>query len=182
MPNEHNLQLVAPFSPTILRATMPPAAVEALNAHADAILASQDEAAARDWSRHLAGVVSHETRVTDLIEQMPVFSDFLYDVARTFTYRCENALIHFADYDSTDELRDTKLRIQVKEGWINDMVAGTITRSISIRVATSAASAFLRCRPVSMPNSQPTRPRRIPPAASSSSTAAARSASRTSSR
>ncbi|OJY51469.1 putative 2OG-Fe(II) oxygenase [Sphingomonas sp. 67-41] len=124
MPNEHNLQLVAPFSPTILRATMPPAAVEALNAHADAILASQDEAAARDWSRHLAGVVSHETRVTDLIEQMPVFSDFLYDVARTFTYRCENALIHFADYDSTDELRDTKLRIQVKEGWINDMVAG----------------------------------------------------------
>ncbi|HWI86171.1 MAG TPA: putative 2OG-Fe(II) oxygenase [Sphingomonas sp.] len=124
MPNDYNLQTVAPFSPTILKATIPPEAVATLNAHADAILASPDQASARDWSRHLAGVVSHEVRVTDLIQTMPVFSDFLFDLARTFTYRCENALLHFTDYESTDELRDTKLRIDIKEGWINDMRAG----------------------------------------------------------
>ncbi len=124
MSNANNLQLVAPFSPTILKATIPPAAVAALNAHADAILSSEDEAATRDWSRHLAGVVSHEIRVTDLVQDMSVFTDFLYDVARTFTYRCDNALLHFTDYSSTDALRDTKLRIDIKEGWINDMVAG----------------------------------------------------------
>ena len=124
MPHKHNLQLVAPFSPTILKATIPSEAVTALNAHADTILASPAEATSRDWSRHLAGVVSHEIRVTDLIGAMPVFSDFLYDLARTYTYRCENALMHFTDYASTDELRDAKLRIEIKEGWINDMLAG----------------------------------------------------------
>ena len=124
MSHPYDLQLVAPFSPTILKATMPPAAVAALNAHADAILASRAESDARDWSRHLAGVVSHEIRVTDLIETMPVFSDFLYDIARTFTYRCENALLHFTDYESTEQLRDTRLTIAIKEGWINDMLAG----------------------------------------------------------
>lgn len=124
MSSEHNLQLVAPFSPTILKATIPPSAVKALNAHAEEILSSKDETAKRDWSRHLAGVVRHETQVTDLIREMPAFADFLFDVARTYIYRCENALMHFTDYSSTDELRDTKLRIEVKEGWINDMFAG----------------------------------------------------------
>jgi len=124
MPNAHNLQLVAPFSPTILKATMPAEAVAQLNTHADAIAASPDDAAARDWSAHLAGVVSQEMRVTDLIHAMPPFADFLYDIARTYTYRCENALMHFTDYATTEELRDTKLRIEIAEGWINDMRAG----------------------------------------------------------
>ncbi len=124
MPTDHQIHLVAPFSPSILKATIPPEAVALLNTHADEILGHAEERAARDWSQHLAGVVRHETRVTDLIETMPVFRDFLYDVARLFTYRTENALLHFTEYEGTETLRDTKLRIDIKEGWINDMYAG----------------------------------------------------------
>lgn len=124
MSNDHDLRLVAPFSPAIIRATMPLAVVEALNARADAIVARPDEVAARDWSEHLAGAVSTEIRVTDVIGDTPELSDFLYDVARTYSYRCENALMHFSDYQRTEELADKRLRIEVKEGWINDMVAG----------------------------------------------------------
>ena len=124
MANDHDLRLVAPFSPTIIKATMPSAAVEALNARADAIMARPDEVAVRDWSSHLAGAVSTEIRVTDVIGRTPDLTDFLYDVARTYSYRCENALMHFSDYQRTEELADKKLRIEIKEGWINDMVAG----------------------------------------------------------
>ncbi|MHA6724217.1 putative 2OG-Fe(II) oxygenase [Sphingomonas sp. RS2018] len=124
MSTDHNLQLVAPFSPSILKATIPPEAVATLNARADEIAGREDEVAARDWSGYLAGVVSREIRVTDVIHATPVFADFLYDIARTFTYRCENALLHFADYEETQGLRDTKLRIEIKEGWINDMLPG----------------------------------------------------------
>lgn len=124
MSTEHDLQLVAPFSPTILKATMPPDLVATLNSQAEAIMASEKEAKARDWSRHLAGAVSHEINVTDLIRATPGCSDFLFDIARVYAYRCENALLHFTDYASTDALRDTTLHIDIKEGWINEMVAG----------------------------------------------------------
>lgn len=121
---DYGLQLVAPFSPTILKATMPPAMVDILNGHADEILSSQEKAQARDWSRHLAGVVRHEINVTDVIKGSPATENFIFDIARLYAYRCENALLHFTDYSSTDRLRDTKLRIDIKEGWINNMVAG----------------------------------------------------------
>ena len=124
MANDYDLRLVAPFSPTIIKARMPEAVVQRLNARADAIAASGDEAAARDWSKHLAGAVSAEVRFTDIIREMPDFTDFLYDVARTYAYRCENALMHFSDYDRTEELEDKKLTIEIKEGWVNEMVAG----------------------------------------------------------
>lgn len=124
MTTDHDLRLVAPFSPTIIKATMPRAVVADLNARADAIVARQDEVAARDWSSHLAGAVSTEIRVTDVIEETPALTGFLYDVARTYSYRCENALMHFSGYERTEELADRKLTIQIKEGWINDMVAG----------------------------------------------------------
>lgn len=121
---EHDLQLVAPFSPTILKARMSPDMIATLNSQADAIRSSADQVDARDWSRHLAGVVSHEINVTDLIRATPALSNFLFDIARIYAYRCENALLHFTDYASTDQLRDTRLRIEIKEGWINDMLAG----------------------------------------------------------
>lgn len=121
---DHDLKLVAPFSPTILKATMSPDMVATLNGHADAIRSSKEQLEARDWSRHLAGVVSHEINVSDMIRATPAFSDFLFDIARVYAYRCENALLHFTDYASTDALRDTTLRIDIKEGWINDMSAG----------------------------------------------------------
>lgn len=124
MSNDHDLRLVAPFSPTIIKARMPDGVVQRLNARADAIVARQDEVAARDWSMHLAGAVSTEIRVTDVIGETPGLTDFLYDVARTYSYRCENALMHFSGYERTEELVDRTLRIEIKEGWINDMVAG----------------------------------------------------------
>ncbi|NKJ45120.1 putative 2OG-Fe(II) oxygenase [Novosphingobium sp. SG720] len=124
MPANHDMQLVAPFSPMILKATMPAAAVAALNEHAQAILACPAQRKSRDWSSHLAGAVRHELRVTDLIHATPVLRDFLYDVARTFAYRCENALLHFTDYAATENLRDTRLQVAIKEGWINEMTAG----------------------------------------------------------
>jgi hypothetical protein len=124
MSNDHDLRLVAPFSPTIIKARMPEGVVQRLNARADAIVARQDEVAARDWSMHLAGAVSTEIRVTDVIGETPGLTDFLYDVARTYSYRCENALMHFSGYERTEELVDRTLRIEIKEGWINDMVAG----------------------------------------------------------
>ncbi|UAL12348.1 putative 2OG-Fe(II) oxygenase [Caulobacter segnis] len=124
MSNDHDLRLVAPFSPTIIKARMPQGVVQRLNARADAIVARQDEVAARDWSMHLAGAVSTEIRVTDVIGETPGLTDFLYDVARTYSYRCENALMHFSGYERTEELVDRTLRIEIKEGWINDMVAG----------------------------------------------------------
>lgn len=124
MANDYDLRLVAPFSPTIIKARIPEGVVERLNARADAITASDQERDARDWSRHLAGVVSAEVRFTDIIRGMPDLTDFLYDVARTYAYRCENALMHFSDYAQTEELEDKKLTIAIKEGWVNDMVAG----------------------------------------------------------
>lgn len=124
MPTDHKLHLVAPFSPTILKATIPADLVMELNQRMDAIHGEASQVAARDWSPHLAGVLKHEIRVTDVIHAMADFRDFLYDVARIYAYRCENALLHFTDYPDTETLRETKLRIDIKEGWINDMYAG----------------------------------------------------------
>lgn len=124
MTDDYDLRLVAPFSPSIIKARMPDDVVAQLNARMDEIVSRRDEAAARDWSSHLAGVVSNEIRFTDVIHEMSGLTDFLYDVARTYTYRCENVLLHFGDYERTEELSDKKLRIEIKEGWVNDMVAG----------------------------------------------------------
>jgi len=122
--SDYDLKLVAPFGPTILKATMPGGMVNRLNARIDDLVRREDEVAARDWSAHLAGAVSTEMRFTDVIRETPEVADFLYDVARTYAYRCENALMHYGDYERTEELADKRLRIQIKEGWINEMVAG----------------------------------------------------------
>lgn len=124
MSTDHQLHLVAPFSPTIMKATIPPHLVDRLNARTDAIHERADDAVARDWSQHLAGVVRHEIRFTDVIREMEEFRDFVYDIARIYAYRCENALLHFTDYPDTETLRDTRLKIAIKEGWVNDMHAG----------------------------------------------------------
>lgn len=124
MIDDYQIQSVAPFSPLIMKATMPQSVVAALNDRADHIVASECAIAERDWSSHLAGVVSTEIRIVDVIRASADISNFLYDVGRAYAYRCENALLHFSGYDETEELVDKKLRIQIKEGWLNDMVAG----------------------------------------------------------
>ncbi|MFT3996032.1 MAG: putative 2OG-Fe(II) oxygenase [Asticcacaulis sp.] len=121
---DYDMQVVAPFSPLILKATAPDAVVTQLNDRIDAIIAETAERERRDWSAHLAGNLSTEVRLTDIIRDMPEMTDFLYDVARTYTYRCENVLLNYGGYDDTAELKDKKLEIQIKEGWANDMVAG----------------------------------------------------------
>ncbi|PLR25674.1 hypothetical protein SGCZBJ_10645 [Caulobacter zeae] len=147
MTRDHDLRLVAPFSPTIIKATMPPGVVERLNARIDEIVARQDEVAARDWSAHLAGAVSTEIRFTDVIRETVELSDFLFDVARTYTYRCENALMHFSDYERTEELEAKKLRIEIKEGWINDMVAGDYNPAHFHQGCLYSSVGFLRVPP-----------------------------------
>ena len=123
MTTNYDMQLVAPFSPLIMKATLPNTIVAQLNTRVDALL-TQAGGNERDWSRHLAGNVKTELHLTDVIREMPPLLDFLYDTARVYTYRCENALLNYSTYESTDELRDKKLEITVKEGWVNDMVAG----------------------------------------------------------
>lgn len=147
MTNDHDLRLVAPFSPTIIKARMPDGIVERLNARADEIVLRTDEVAARDWSMHLAGAVSTEIRFTDVIEEVSDFRDFLYDVARAYAYRCENALMHFSDYAQTEELRDKKLRIEIKEGWVNDMVAGDYNPAHFHQGCLFSSVGFLRTPP-----------------------------------
>ncbi len=147
MSNDHDLRLVAPFSPTIIKARMPDGVVQRLNARIDDIVAREDELAARDWSRHLAGVVSAEIRFTDVIRETPDFTDFLYDVARTYSYRCENALMHFSDYGRTEDLADRKLTIEIKEGWVNDMVAGDYNPAHFHQGCLYSSVGFLRVPP-----------------------------------
>ncbi len=147
MSNDHDLRLVAPFSPAIIKARMPDSVVRRLNARMDDIVARADEVAARDWSQHLAGVVSAEIRFTDVIREAPDFTDFLYDVARTYSYRCENALMHFSDYGRTEELADRKLTIQIKEGWVNDMVAGDYNPAHFHQGCLYSSVGFLRVPP-----------------------------------
>lgn len=147
MTTTHDLQLVAPFSPTIMKATMPAGLIEQLNQTADRIVASKDEARARDWSMHLAGAVSIEMRVTDLIRESPGLTGFLYDVARTYAYRCDNALLHFSGYDHTEELADKKLRIEIKEGWINDMAPGDYNPVHHHQGCVFSSVGFLRTPP-----------------------------------
>lgn len=118
------LSAVAPFSPTILKGRMPDNLVEALNSRLDAISASTPEISRRDWSQNLAGKVSREIRITDLVHETPELRDLLYDVSRTFAYRCDNSLLHYTDYKETEELKDKKLKVEIKEAWANDMVAG----------------------------------------------------------
>ncbi|HEY0623575.1 putative 2OG-Fe(II) oxygenase [Sphingomonas sp.] len=144
MTEDYDLRLVAPFSPSIIKARMPDALVAQLNARADDIVSRKDEVAARDWSSHLAGAVSTEIRFTDVIREMPDFSDFLYDVARTYTYRCENVLLHFSDYARTEELSDKKLRIEIKEGWVNDMVPGDYNPAHFHQGCVFSSVGFLR--------------------------------------
>lgn len=144
---DHDLRLVAPFSPTIIKARMPPGVVERLNARMDDIVSRRDEVAARDWSKHLAGVVSTEVRCTDVIHETPELTDFLYDVARTYSYRCENALMHYSDYGRTEELDDRKLTIEIKEGWINDMVAGDYNPAHFHQGCLYSSVGFLRVPP-----------------------------------
>ena len=147
MSNDHDLRLVAPFSPTIIKARMPDSVVRGLNARVDDVVARKEEVAARDWSRHLAGVVSAEIRFTDVIREAMDFTDFLYDVARTYSYRCENALMHFSDYGRTEELADRKLTIQIKEGWVNDMVAGDYNPAHFHQGCLYSSVGFLRLPP-----------------------------------
>jgi len=147
MSNDHDLRLVAPFSPTIIKARMSDSIVRRLNARMDDIVTREDEVAARDWSRRLAGVVSAEIRVTDVIQETPDFTDFLYDVARTYSYRCENALMHFSDYGRTEELADRKLTIEIKEGWVNDMVAGDYNPAHFHQGCLYSSVGFLRVPP-----------------------------------
>lgn len=147
MSNDHDLRLVAPFSPTIIKARMPDGVVQRLNARIDDIVAREDELAARDWSQHLAGVVSAEIRFTDVIRETPDFTDFLYDVARTYSYRCENALMHFSDYGRTEDLADRKLTIEIKEGWVNDMVAGDYNPAHFHQGCLYSSVGFLRVPP-----------------------------------
>jgi uncharacterized protein (TIGR02466 family) len=144
---DYDLRLVAPFSPTIIKASMPPALVERLNARIDEIVASREEVAARDWSAHLAGAVSTEIRFTDVIRETAELTDFLYDVARTFTYRCENALMHYGDYERSEELEAKKLRIEIKEGWINDMVPGDYNPAHFHQGCLYSSVGFLRVPP-----------------------------------
>ncbi|GGZ44952.1 putative 2OG-Fe(II) oxygenase [Asticcacaulis endophyticus] len=124
MATDYGMQVVAPFSPLIIKATAPVSVVVGLNARVDQILSGQDERRSRDWSQHLAGNLTTEIRMTDIIRDLPDLTDFLYDVARTYTYRCENALLNYGNYSETEELKDKKLEIQIKEGWVNDMRAG----------------------------------------------------------
>lgn len=147
MATQHDLRIVAPFSPAILKAVMPADIVKQLNARADRIVAAEDEVAARDWSQNLAGAVSREIRITDVIHELPDFRDFLYDVARTYAYRCENALLHYTDYERTEELQDKKLSIQIKEGWINDMVAGDYNPAHYHQGCVFSCVGFLRVPP-----------------------------------
>lgn len=147
MSHDHDLRLVAPFSPTIIKATMPPGLVERLNVRIDEIVASDGDVAARDWSAHLAGAVSTEIRFTDVIRETAELTDFLFDVARTYTYRCENALMHFSDYERTEELEAKKLRIEIKEGWINDMVAGDYNPAHFHQGCLYSSVGFLRTPP-----------------------------------
>ncbi len=147
MSHDHDLRLVAPFSPTIIKATMPPDVVERLNARIDEIVGRKDEVAARDWSAHLAGAVSTEIRFTDVIRETVELTHFLFDVARTYTYRCENALMHFSDYERTEELEAKKLRIEIKEGWINDMVAGDYNPAHFHQGCLYSSVGFLRVPP-----------------------------------
>ena len=147
MINDHDLRLVAPFSPTIMKATMPPAVVERLNARVDDIVARRDEVAARDWSKHLAGAVTTEIRLTDVIGEMSDLANFLYDVARNYSYRCENALMHYGDYERTEELADKTLQIQIKEGWVNDMVAGDYNPAHFHQGCLFSSVGFLRVPP-----------------------------------
>jgi hypothetical protein len=144
---DHDLRLVAPFSPTIIKATMSAAMVDGLNARLDAILASGGEAAARDWSAHLAGAVSAEIRITDILLELPALRDFLYDVARTYAYRCENALLHYGNYDRTEELSDKRLEVQIKEAWVNEMVAGDYNPAHFHQGCLFSSVGFLRVPP-----------------------------------
>jgi uncharacterized protein (TIGR02466 family) len=147
MTQDHDFRLVAPFSPSIIKARMPQAVVTDLNARIDAIVERRDEAAARDWSKHLAGAVSTELRITDIIHEMTALSDFLYDVGRTFSYRCENALMHYSGYDQTEELQDKRLTIEIKEGWVNDMVAGDYNPAHFHQGCLYSSVGFLRTPP-----------------------------------
>ncbi|ESQ79339.1 putative 2OG-Fe(II) oxygenase [Asticcacaulis sp. YBE204] len=124
MTPDYKMQVVAPFSPIIMKAEAPLSVVTALNQRIDRIVAEKSERQSREWGQHLAGNLSAEVRMTDIIRAMPDLTDFLYDVARTYTYRCENVLLNYSGYDDTEELKDKKLEIQIKEGWANDMVAG----------------------------------------------------------
>ncbi len=144
MNHPYDMQTVAPFSPVIMKATVPPEVVAALNARIDAIVAEREAVAGRDWSRHLAGNLKTEIRVTDLIHAMPELTDFLYDVARTYTYRCENALLNYANYADTEELKDKKLEIRINEGWVNDMVAGDFNPVHYHQGCIYSCVAFLR--------------------------------------
>lgn len=121
---DYKMQLVAPFSPLILKATAPEEIVSELNSRIDEIIKDSASRSERNWSQFLAGNLSTEIRLTDVILSMPNLTDFLYDVARNYTYRCENALLNFSGYSDTLELKDKKLEIQIKEGWVNDMIAG----------------------------------------------------------
>lgn len=147
MSNELDLSLVAPFSPAIIKARIPDQIVARLNLRADEIASSTEEAAARDWSAHLAGAVSAEMRFTDIIHEMAEFRDFLYDVARAYTYRCDNALLHFTDYARTEELSDKTLRIEIKEGWVNDMLAGDYNPAHCHQGCVFSSVGFLQVPP-----------------------------------
>ncbi len=147
MSHAHDMQTVAPFSPAIMKATLPSAAVEQLNRLIDQLLAAPDEVSGRDWSRHLAGAVSTELRITDVVRDTPQIAEFLYDVARTYAYRCDNALMHYGNYSQTEELADKKLTIEIKEAWVNEMIAGDYNPAHFHQGCLFSSVGFLRLPP-----------------------------------
>ncbi|WP_298330483.1 putative 2OG-Fe(II) oxygenase [Asticcacaulis sp.] len=141
---DYKMQSVAPFSPAIIKARAPEGVVDALNEKIDALLMEERERQTRDWSEFLAGNLKTEMRITDIIRSTPALTDLLFDVARTYTYKCHNALLHYGNYEEATELKDKKIEIRISEGWINDMIAGDFNPVHFHQGSTYSCVLFLR--------------------------------------
>jgi hypothetical protein len=121
MEAQYRVDVIAPFSPIILRAEVPSHLISKLNQLVDVLIGEDRECATRDWSHQLAGNVHRELRITDLIQADFDILHFILSIAKQFALGCPNLMM--AQSIGTGG-RAANLRIHLEDAWVNEMVQG----------------------------------------------------------
>jgi Putative 2OG-Fe(II) oxygenase len=121
MKRKYQAEVVAPFSPILLKARIPLVLVQRIDAIASRAIRSPEERRRRNWAQNLAGNVRIEVRVTDLFKNDLDIMSFILSLGKSYGLRVPNILLGETHGAPSQQVT---FETVLEEAWINDMVAG----------------------------------------------------------
>jgi hypothetical protein len=115
------VELVMPFSPLIVRASMPVYLVDKLNSIVDELMQNDDEVKKRDLTSHLAGNIQMAIGVVDILRDNLELWNFINCVATIFALKSASLRLIQSGESAGDKV---DFGIALKQAWINEMIAG----------------------------------------------------------